>query len=499
MTILSTLGRTGVYAAVAAIAVSASAHAQQVSYRLEASTDQFTPLHSYAYAKLPGFKFFLGGVSGQGLHSVPESTGVISFPLSVFNDNVYMLDESTNTLYSAPTSSLSQNFRQMLRFTTAQFIQIGDTLYIYGGYGALDNGTQWTTKPSMMTVDLQALKTALLASSPLDNAMFTMQTSTQARVAGGIIVKLDDKFALVGGSNFTGDYGLGINQTNPFQNQYSRAIYIFDPAVSMTVPQETFIDSYAFRRRDGNVMPVTLPDGMGMGGTKPGFVLATGVFRNGFDIWEEPLLYGLGDSAVHFEQTFLQKANQYETANVSLYSESEARNRIIIFGGITYFIYDEKFGWFQDFTFPWTDQISEYSITDGQFVMDSEVIIGRTPLPFTNTHLLLQDNIPHNANGQVMLDDMPHNEVLLGKIYGGLFAQEPGAAPVTFASSTVYKVYISVGVRGDANKDGIVNFSDLNAILSQFGGPGSSDLNLDGVVNFTDLNTVLSNFGATAN
>jgi hypothetical protein len=131
--------------------------------------------------------------------------------------------------------------------------------------------------------------------------------------------------------------------------------------------------------------------------------------------------------------------------------------------------------------------------------MDSEVIIGRTPLPFTNTHLLLQDNIPHNANGQVMLDDMPHNEVLLGKIYGGLFAQEPGAAPVTFASSTVYKVYISVGVRGDANKDGIVNFSDLNAILSQFGGPGSSDLNLDGVVNFTDLNTVLSNFGATAN
>ncbi len=498
MTILSTLGRTGVFAA-AVLAVSASnANAQQVSYRFEAATDQFTPLHSYAYAKLPGYKFFFGGISGQGLHSIPESTGVVSFPLNVFNESVYMLDESTNTLYSAPTSALSQNLREMLRFTVAQYIQLGDTLHIYGGYGALDNGTQWTTKNAVMSVDLQSLKTALLASSPLNDGMFTMQTSNQARVAGGVIVRLGDKFALVGGSNFTGDYGLGIDQTNPFQNQYSRAIYIFDPAVSMTTPEETFIDSYAFRRRDGNVMPVTLPDGMGMGGTKPGFVLATGVFRNGFDIWEEPLLYAVGDSAVHFEQTFLQKANQYETANVSLYSASQARNRITIFGGITYFVYDEKFGWFQDFTFPWTDQISEYSITDGQFVADSEVIIGRTPLPFSNTHLLLESNIPHNQNGQVLIDDMPHNEVLLGKIYGGLFAQEPAPSPVTFASSTVYKVYITVGVRGDVNKDGIVNFSDLNIVLSQFGGAGSGDLNLDGVVNFTDLNTVLSNFGATA-
>ncbi len=499
MTILSTLGRTGVFAAVAAIAVSATATAQQVSYRFEAATDQFTPLHSYAYAKLPGFKFFFGGISGQGLHSIPEGTGIISFPLNVFNDNVYMLDESTNTLYSASIASLTQPTREMLRFTNGQFIQLGDTLHIYGGYGALDNGTQWTTKAAVMAVDLHALKTALLASAPLAESMFSIQASTQARVAGGVIVKLDDMFALVGGSNFTGDYGLGINQTNPFQNQYSRAIYIFDPAVSMTVPQETFIDSYAFRRRDGNVMPVTLPDGMGMGGTKPGFVLATGVFRNGFDIWEEPLLYGLGDSAVVLEQAFLQKANQYETANVSLYSANEARNRITIFGGITYFVYDEKFGWFQDFTFPWTDQISEYSITNGQFVIDSEVAIGRTPLPFTNTHLLLQNNIPTNENDQVLLDDMPHNEILLGKVYGGLFAQEPAPSPVTFASSTVYKVYITVGVPGDVNKDGIVNFADLNGILSQFGGPGSADLNLDGVVNFGDLNTVLSNFGATAN
>lgn len=51
---------------------------------------------------------------------------------------------------------------------------------------------------------------------------------------------------------------------------------------------------------------------------------------------------------------------------------------------------------------------------------------------------------------------------------------------------------------GDTNGDRIVNFADLNVILSQFGQTGAGltgDLNNDGVVNFTDLNIVLSNFG----
>ncbi|MGD9693673.1 MAG: hypothetical protein AB7G17_06530 [Phycisphaerales bacterium] len=52
---------------------------------------------------------------------------------------------------------------------------------------------------------------------------------------------------------------------------------------------------------------------------------------------------------------------------------------------------------------------------------------------------------------------------------------------------------------GDANNDGLVNFSDLNIVLSNYGQSGvgaAGDLNLDDVVNFTDLNLLLSNFGA---
>lgn len=54
---------------------------------------------------------------------------------------------------------------------------------------------------------------------------------------------------------------------------------------------------------------------------------------------------------------------------------------------------------------------------------------------------------------------------------------------------------------GDTNGDGVVNFTDLNMVLSQFGQIGvglPGDVNGDGVVNFADLNAVLSTFGSQA-
>lgn len=54
---------------------------------------------------------------------------------------------------------------------------------------------------------------------------------------------------------------------------------------------------------------------------------------------------------------------------------------------------------------------------------------------------------------------------------------------------------------GDANGDGLVNFTDLNLVLSNWGQAGAGvvgDLDGDEVVSFSDLNLVLSNFGAGA-
>ncbi len=53
---------------------------------------------------------------------------------------------------------------------------------------------------------------------------------------------------------------------------------------------------------------------------------------------------------------------------------------------------------------------------------------------------------------------------------------------------------------GDTNGDNLVNFTDLNAVLSAFGQSGEglpADVTGDNIVNFADLNIVLSNFGAS--
>jgi hypothetical protein len=60
-----------------------------------------------------------------------------------------------------------------------------------------------------------------------------------------------------------------------------------------------------------------------------------------------------------------------------------------------------------------------------------------------------------------------------------------------------------VACPGDANGDGVVNFTDITVVLANFGTTwpadciGAGDANGDGVVNFTDVTVVLANFGNT--
>lgn len=69
----------------------------------------------------------------------------------------------------------------------------------------------------------------------------------------------------------------------------------------------------------------------------------------------------------------------------------------------------------------------------------------------------------------------------------------------SFSASIPFTINVG-GCPGDTNGDLVVNFADLNTVLSQFGQVGvglAGDVTGDGVVNFADLNLVLSNFGLT--
>ncbi|MEQ8844162.1 MAG: PQQ-binding-like beta-propeller repeat protein [Phycisphaerales bacterium] len=57
-------------------------------------------------------------------------------------------------------------------------------------------------------------------------------------------------------------------------------------------------------------------------------------------------------------------------------------------------------------------------------------------------------------------------------------------------------VNIALPVIGDSDGDGVVNFDDLNEVLTGWGTAGPGDVNGDGTVNFDDLNLILTNWRA---
>jgi autotransporter-associated beta strand protein len=68
-------------------------------------------------------------------------------------------------------------------------------------------------------------------------------------------------------------------------------------------------------------------------------------------------------------------------------------------------------------------------------------------------------------------------------------------------NATTHQVTVMPALYGDANLDGVVDFSDLNKVLTNYNMTGMSwsqgDFNYDGVVNFADLNKVLTNYNLT--
>ena len=133
----------------------------------------------------------------------------------------------------------------------------------------------------------------------------------------------------------------------------------------------------------------------------------------------------------------------YEGPTASLYSESSRTNHIINCSGLSAYEPDGQGGWNWNLATPWTDGVGHMKIVDGVF--EDDVLSGYMPWPVTNAHLIVEDSLPKNAMGQVLVDQLPlDTDILLGRIYGGIAAETPGDSPPTYASDDVLDVYIRI-------------------------------------------------------
>jgi len=412
------------------------ASAQISGVRTEATSAAFDPLQSYCMGETQGDLLFFGGLSGMGFHSRARD-GRPTFPFENFNRRVYLYDAQTLTTRTATIATLPTALQTVLTATNAQAVQWGDRLYIYGGYGPVVDTQSWATWDSIIQIDLPAVRDAMLNSLDLPESAFTVSNSPVAQVAGGAMVKIGSYFALVGGSNFSGNYA----DEATFSNVYSDQIHIFNPAVSLTVPVQTYTDAQ-YHRRDGNVTPITL----GLpGNQRPGFIQHIGVFKPGNDIlpevWEHPLIYDTQSRQVALDVNFTQMMNQYEAPRVSFHSGRQGKNYIITLGGLSGANWDGQ-NFVPNIHLPWVTDVTMLTIADAGVV--SETVVGAALKPVTNAEFVPNPDLPHNALGQVDYDSLVAGEVLLGHFYGGIEAANPGNSAQTHASNIVYAVYATI-------------------------------------------------------
>lgn len=162
-------------------------------------------------------------------------------------------------------------------------------------------------------------------------------------------------------------------------------------------------------------------------------------------------------------------------------------------------------------------------ILSGPFSENSWNIFLNTPVPLSSLGRIVGNDAGATNAGDRITIDLPgelHPQIWrawfnAGQVYVAITADnsppppgQPGQPPNLTGALQIWSgedvfgdgpaLTLLAGRMGDADGNGVIDFLDLNHVLSDFGSVGSAirgDLNRDNVVDFLDLNEVLSFFG----
>lgn len=408
----------------------------------------------------------------NGLHSFSPP----SFPLKKANSKIYIINPTVGAVDSFDVVNLlPQMFninanRIMKQFvaTNIQHTQVGNYLYLAGGYGFdITNKLQqnYLTHNIVSRVDLDKL-TSAISSKNADSVVASVVTDTcsQLAVTGGELFKLTDgNFYLAVGHNFNGEYGNAINGTGPQPTQvYTKKVSVFSLTEtansiavninnSIVIPSTPQIDSTSiFRRRDLVVAPAVMPVnqiGLGLYG---GVFKWTGSISNAGAPFRTPIYistqtYPDKEYYMH-DESYVQPSNLYSAANVLMYSSQQQTMLTSIFGGIV-----NDTGKTEDNAASWTNKILTISrqLTSNTY----SSMYSSNPLPtYMGAEAIfvpssqVSPSYYFNQNYNIFnYDSIPANEnTFLGYIIGGIISDSTQSSNTnpTVANNLIYKVSI---------------------------------------------------------
>jgi hypothetical protein len=359
--------------------------------------------------------------------------------------------QSWHRSLSAAESGLTQDVVDSLTPTNAQGVQIGDRLYMTGGYGFDAAQGGFRTFDRLTSFDLPSLVDWVKQDAADVTDTFRQLQNPAFRVTGGAMTHANGRTHLIFGQEFDGGYD---PISSGIYTEQIRSFSIVDDGQDLAVDDIQYGDVVEeYHRRDLSVVPVVRADGQG--NLERAWTALAGVFTLGDRAWTVPVEItadGEPSMADQFaEDTFKQGMNIYQTANLGMFSERTGEMHTLLFGGITYQYYDRDAGVFiNDNLFPFTNQSTAVVVdAEGnyaQYLLDEEFPViadenGKRLRFGANGEFFPVPGVARFDNGVLMLDEL-RGETTLGHIFGGLMA-DAGNFGKTAGSNFVFEVVLT--------------------------------------------------------
>jgi hypothetical protein len=400
-------------------------------------------LQSLAVAQHDG-KWLLVGGRKDGVHArQPFNT----FPVAYNNTSLYVIDVNANMVWSAPLTSLSTSLQEQLQSTNTNFYQDHDTLYIIGGYAFSPTANDFITFDNMTSIDVPGLMNAIINNGTI-TSYFKQISNPIFKNTGAQMGKIGNKFYLVGGQDFQGQYNPMGNPTytQTYHAQYT-SFTIDNSGNQLSIANlQTTVDAINLRRRDYNLVPQIFPDG------SEGYMISSGVFQPNVNL---PFLYPVNITATGYQAipSFNQYLSNYQSAKVALWDSANNRMHNLFFGGISqYYMLNGTLT--QDVNVPFTKTISRLTRMPDSSLSEVEMNVSMPEFLGAGSEFFPNQLLPHTESEIIKLSAIAADTFLVGHIYGGI--KSPTNNPFTVnqtsttsTNTTIYKVELIKNKNGN--------------------------------------------------
>lgn len=402
----------------------------------EININNMPGIQSYVSGESESLWVLMGGrIDGLHDHRPPQS-----FSPTYANDSIYVVDPVNNQIWTAGITQLNTDIQNQLLATNINFTQIGDSLYLLGGYGVSVIDGLHHTHGVLTVIDVPLLIQAIQNGNSITSA-FTSITDTRFKVTGGYLRHIGDTFYLVGGQDFDGRY-------NPmggasYTQQYTSALQTFQLSFNIGIPvvlnYNSVVDTNHLHRRDYNVLNQIFPD------QTHGLTAFSGVFQIHADL---PYLdvVNIKPNGYAVQPNFEQKLNNYHCASVALYDSAANESHNLFFGGIAQFYFNSQDSLMEDQSVPFVSTIGRVTRFANDSMAEYKMATTMPALLGSGAEFIHEPNVPQLDYGIIDLASIPYTETLIGYVVGGIESPQANVfmtGVASYASNRVFKVYLT--------------------------------------------------------